>query len=113
MGHARENNLPLVPLQAGATPYVVAASGGGFQPIGTVRAEAVGSFWTKGKSLLFLKKKKQKDFLFLCAALDAEGGRKGMKVFWFFFSKKNRLPLLAFSCLRPSPWRGEGLGRQI
>jgi len=36
----------------------------------------------KSKNLLFLKKKKQKDFYPVS---------KGMKVFWFFFSKKNVL----------------------
>jgi hypothetical protein len=50
----------------------------------------------RGKdSLLFLKKKKQKDFSTI-AAVGGTGGAgtpsQGMKVFWFFFSKKNILP---------------------
>jgi hypothetical protein len=55
----------------------------------------------KRKSLLFLKKKKQKDFIRLTATLPvslierADGrNRKRGKVFWFFFSKKNTLPCL-------------------
>ncbi len=46
------------------------------------------------KGLLFLKKKKQEDFtpFGLGAARAAEAN--GMKVFWFFFSKKNVLPSL-------------------
>jgi hypothetical protein len=43
------------------------------------------------KSLLFLKKKKQKDFSPLARVPVAQRGCKRVKVFWFFFSKKNRL----------------------
>jgi hypothetical protein len=43
------------------------------------------------KNLLFLKKKKQKDFysFALCGAWFSSSQRG--KVFWFFFSKKNAL----------------------
>jgi uncharacterized protein YecT (DUF1311 family) len=51
------------------------------------------------KNLLFLKKKKQKDFYFLVHV-----GRRltlqEMKVFWFFFSKKN---IFAFVLLASGP----------
>jgi hypothetical protein len=40
------------------------------------------------ESLLFLKKKKQKDFL-LCYRGQARRHTPLKKVFWFFFSKKN------------------------
>jgi len=40
------------------------------------------------KDLLFLKKKKQKDF---CPCLVATADPKRVTVFWFFFSKKNAL----------------------
>jgi len=40
----------------------------------------------EGKGLLFLKKKQQKDFY----PFAVEGA--WIKVFWFFFSKKNVLP---------------------
>jgi hypothetical protein len=58
----------------------------------------------EGKSLLFVNKKKQKNFLSLC--VDAEtpalprAGSKRVKVFWFFFSKKELLAFLslALSC---------------
>jgi hypothetical protein len=44
------------------------------------------------KDLLFLKKKKQKDFYPF--GLGARRGRaEGIEVFWFFFSKKNMLPV--------------------
>ncbi|MCQ4161372.1 hypothetical protein NON00_15740 [Roseomonas sp. GC11] len=42
--------------------------------------------------LLFLKKKKQKDFLSGCRRLPAQRDAVLEKVFWFFFSKKNTLP---------------------
>jgi hypothetical protein len=44
----------------------------------------------EGKSLLFLKKKKQKDFYSLMPwqAVAGSDGVKGTKVFCFFFSKK-------------------------
>jgi hypothetical protein len=41
------------------------------------------------KGLLFLKKKKQKDFYPLAPRCTVQARRKRMKVFWFFFSKKN------------------------
>jgi hypothetical protein len=41
------------------------------------------------KSLLFLKKKKQKDFSPFAPSGDATHPRQVGKVFWFFFSKKN------------------------
>ena len=44
----------------------------------------------KRKSLLFLKKKKQKDFHSLSGP-GADLERKRMKVFWFSFSKENTL----------------------
>ena len=47
------------------------------------------------KSLLFLKKKKQKDFYPFMPGRVTPPGIKGMKVFWFFFSKKN---ILHFAC---------------
>jgi hypothetical protein len=45
----------------------------------------------EGRILLFLKKKKQKDFIRLRPEIPGFSGRKVRKVFWFFFSKKNRL----------------------
>jgi hypothetical protein len=44
-----------------------------------------------GRRLLFVNKKKQKNFE-ICAPLVEPPVAKGAKVFWFFFSKKNRLP---------------------
>jgi hypothetical protein len=43
------------------------------------------------KNLLFLKKKKQKDFYDLARVLGVPARVPVIKVFWFFFSKKNRL----------------------
>jgi hypothetical protein len=45
------------------------------------------------KDLLFLKKKKQKDFYPFAVERPGQFGSngEGMKVFWFFFSKKNML----------------------
>jgi hypothetical protein len=48
----------------------------------------------KGKSLLFLKKKKQKDF-------SEWHPRQVTKVFWFFFSKKNRFLPWEAECSPP------------
>jgi hypothetical protein len=50
-----------------------------------------------GKSLLFLKKKKQKDFYPSARAevdvrMDRLGPAQDIKVFWFFSSEKNILP---------------------
>jgi hypothetical protein len=47
------------------------------------------------KNLLFLKKKKQKDFYSFALRAVVSSGSKVGKVFWFFFSKKNMLPSLA------------------
>jgi hypothetical protein len=44
------------------------------------------------KDLLFLKKKKQKDFHPFAFARNFQRPAKRIKVFWFFFSKKNILP---------------------
>jgi hypothetical protein len=54
------------------------------------------ALWPKEgrKILLFLKKKKQKDFSFLGAALDAEDGRKRMESFLVLFFKKEPLACL-------------------
>jgi hypothetical protein len=47
----------------------------------------------KGReALLFLKKKKQKNFMTLDCGVGATLGPEKPKVFWFFFSKKNTLP---------------------
>jgi hypothetical protein len=43
------------------------------------------------KDLLFLKKKKQKDFYPFAPGPSGQSVRKWIKVFWFFFSKKNIL----------------------
>jgi hypothetical protein len=56
----------------------------------------------RGEGLLFLKKKKQKDFFTLG---HGRGLRQRpwpivMKVFWLFFSKKNHLPFSASRCAR-------------
>jgi hypothetical protein len=53
---------------------------------------------SKRKVLLFLKKKKQKDFASLARALGGRRARKLTKVFCFFFPKKQAFPCL-ISCL--------------
>ena len=40
------------------------------------------------KNLLFLKKKKQKDFIHLHPRLPGKTGANGQKFFWFFFQKR-------------------------
>ena len=50
------------------------------------------------EGLLFLKKKKQKDFCPMASRRCNLGATHQMaKVFWFFFSKKNRFPLTGMS----------------
>jgi hypothetical protein len=46
------------------------------------------------RKVFFSEEKKQKTFAFLVCALK-QGPLKGIKVFWFFFSKKNILPFLS------------------
>ena len=45
----------------------------------------------EGKNLLFLKKKKQKDFYSFALVIGVGCLAKRIKIFWFFFSKKNIL----------------------
>jgi hypothetical protein len=53
---------------------------------GGVANVGVPAMWTSQvKNLLFLKKKKQKDFYPLAPVLAGNNGER-MKVFWFFFS---------------------------
>jgi len=50
----------------------------------------------KKKELLFVNKKKQKNFNHFWPVALERPYRSGAKVFWFFFSKKNSLFLLIF-----------------
>jgi hypothetical protein len=50
----------------------------------------------KKKELLFVNKKKQKNFDNFWPVALQRPWRRGAKVFWFFFSKKNSLFLLIF-----------------
>jgi hypothetical protein len=52
--------------------------------------------WRSKKALLFVNKKKQKNFINFSAGLFQHRAKRSKKVFWFFFSKKNFL-LLHFS----------------
>jgi hypothetical protein len=55
----------------------------------TAMAPARWEFRSKQESS-FSEEKEAKRLSFLCAVPDRSGGRKRKKVFWFFFSKKNR-----------------------
>jgi hypothetical protein len=47
---------------------------------------------SKKEKAFFFEKKKQKTLVF-CGPRQSQRARKGPKVFWFFFSKKNTLSL--------------------
>jgi hypothetical protein len=68
------------------------------------------------KNLLFVNKKKQKNFVFLVLRVESlqrpTPRTKGAKVFWFFFSKKNtflplRLPAPPLHAMYQSGNRGD------
>jgi hypothetical protein len=59
----------------------------------------------EARILLFLKKKKQKDFYPFAPRLDGLPGRKGMKSFLVLFFKKEPLAYaLSASAVSPSGW---------
>jgi hypothetical protein len=49
----------------------------------------------EARKVFFSEEKKQKTFIRLAQNV-LMSARQRMKVFWFFFSKKNRLPVLSF-----------------
>jgi hypothetical protein len=68
--------------------HAAIAQSAGSTPISAAkRAAALGSGPLSKQGLLFLKKKKQKDFILLRLVQSIQHARQQIKVFWFFFSK--------------------------
>jgi lysophospholipase L1-like esterase len=62
------------------------------------------------RKIFFSEEKKQKTFGLWSIRLP-DPARQGAKVFWFFFSKKNILPVLLLAAAAPSQWASLPLSR--